>query len=107
MAGHCLCRRWTGAAFAALVWFARTDTAWHGKEPATYRSSPIAVRSHCAPCGTPLALAYDGRDDIAVTAGSLDDPQRVAPAYNYGVEGKLSWSQAARGLPGKPTRERW
>lgn len=45
-----------------------------------FRSSPIAIRSHCARCGIPLALAYGGRKDIALTAGSLDDPARVAPA---------------------------
>ncbi len=107
---HCHCsmwRRWTGAAFATLVWFARTEIVWQGEAPAIHRSSPIAARSHCPRCGTPLALAYDARDDIALTAGSLDDPARVTPRHNYGVEGRLPWSDAERDLPGKPTRERW
>jgi len=102
-----MCRRWTGAAFTTLVWFARGDVIWDGEAPAVHRSSPIAVRTHCARCGTSLALAYDGRDDLALTAGSLDDPAQVTPRHNYGVEGKLPWSGAERDLPGKPTRERW
>ena len=28
---HCdMCRRWTGSAFATLVWFARNDLSWDG-----------------------------------------------------------------------------
>jgi hypothetical protein len=101
-----MCRRWTGAAFATLIWFGRSDVVCEGEAVTLFRSSPIAIRSHCARCGTPLALTYDGRDDIAFTAGSLHDPARVTPIHNYGVEGKLPWPDAST-LPGKPTRERW
>jgi hypothetical protein len=101
-----MCRRWTGAAFATLVWFGRSEIIWQGMAATPFRSSPIAMRSHCALCGTALALTYDGRDDIALAAGSLDDPARVTPTHNYGVEGKLPWPDPAT-LPGKPTRERW
>jgi hypothetical protein len=68
---------------------------------------PIATRSHCALCGTPLALAYDSRDDIALTAGWLDDPASVTPDHHYGIEGRLPWADIGMTLPGKPTRERW
>ncbi len=101
-----MCRRWTGAAFATLVWFGRSELLWEGEAATLFRSSPIAIRSHCARCGTSLALSYDGRDDLALSAGSLDDPSRVTPLHNYGVEGELSWPVVSA-LPGKPTRERW
>jgi hypothetical protein len=104
---HCsLCRRWTGAPFATLAWFARADIAWDG-EPARFRSSPIAVRTHCAGCGTPLALVYDGSDEVAVTVGSMDEPHSVRPAHHYGAEGRLPWVDIGRELPAGPTRERW
>jgi hypothetical protein len=93
-----MCRRWTGAAFATLVWFARADLAWQGEPPALFRSSPIAVRSHCAGCGTPLALAYDSRSDIALAVGTFDDPAAVTPRHHYG-----GWRPAAL----RETRERW
>jgi hypothetical protein len=68
---HCsMCRRWTGGAFATLAWFARDAVRWTGTLVA-YRSSPIAVRTYCGTCGTPLYLAYDARNDLALTAGSL------------------------------------
>jgi hypothetical protein len=104
---HCgMCRRWTGAAFATLAWFPRDAVRWTGA-PLARRSSPIAVRSHCSACGTPLALAYDSRDDIALTVGSMDAPQLVTPTHHYGIEGRLPWADIGAGLPGKPTRERW
>jgi len=104
---HCgMCRRWTGGGFATLVWFDRDVLRWHG-QPVQYRSSPIAVRSHCGVCGTPLALDYDGKDEVAVTAGSLDDPDAVTPQYQYGVEGRLAWVDVGPGLPAETTQERW
>jgi hypothetical protein len=105
---HCgICRRWTGAAFATLVWFARSNLGWMGDEPASYRSSPIALRTHCGRRGTPLALIYDARDDIALSVGSLDHPGLVWPTHHYGVEARLAWADIGRELPAKPTRERW
>ena len=105
---HCgMCRRWTGSGFATLVWFARSDLSWHGATPTLFRSSPIAVRSHCRHCGTPLALAYDGRGDIALAVGTLDDPAVVAPSHHYGVEGRLPWVDIGKDLPTRETRERW
>ena len=82
------------------------DIFWSGLA-ASFRASPIALRSHCAACGTPLSLAYDARDDIALTVGSMDEPQSVTPTHHYGVEGRLAWADIGSDLPGKPTKERW
>ncbi|TBR23748.1 MAG: GFA family protein [Reyranella sp.] len=102
-----MCRRWTGAAFATLVWFDRTDVEWRRGSPAIHRSSPVATRAHCPTCGTPLYLAYDSRDDIALTAGSLDNPQAVTPTSHYGVESRLKWADIGRDLRTGKTRESW
>jgi hypothetical protein len=102
-----MCRRWTGAAFATLVWFPRKAIRWTAGEPALYRSSPIAVRSHCASCGTPLHLAYDSGADLAITAGSLDAPDSVTPTYHYGCEGRLRWADVGAALPQRRTQETW
>jgi len=104
---HCsLCRRWTGAAFATLAWFPRDAIAWSGT-PASFRASPIAVRSRCVDCGTALALAYDARDDIALTVGSMHAPQDVLPTHHYGVEARLPWADLGKDLPTKVTKEWW
>jgi hypothetical protein len=104
---HCsMCRRWTGGGFATLVWFAERALSWHG-EPARFRSSPIAVRAHCGQCGTPLFLKYHSRDDVALAAGTLDEPQSLTPTDHYGIEGRVAWADIGRDLPGRRTRETW
>ncbi|HEU4986255.1 MAG TPA: GFA family protein [Rhizobiaceae bacterium] len=105
---HCgMCRRATGSAFAVLVWTDRENLQWTGPEPEQYRSSPIATRGFCRQCGTSLTLHYDGGKEIAVHAGSLDQPERTVPQYHYGSEGRLPWVDCGRGLPEHHTKERW
>lgn len=53
-----------------------------------------------------LLLSYDGRNDIAITVGSLDEPALWVPASHYGVESRLVWADSGPGLPESPTRER-
>lgn len=104
---HCsMCRRWTGGAFATLAWFRRADIDWDGPV-ASFRSSPIAVRTHCGRCGSPLSLTYDARDDMALNVGTFDQPERVTPSHHYGVESRLSWADIGAQLLGRRTREQW
>jgi hypothetical protein len=102
-----MCRRWTGAAFATLVWFPRRSVRWSGVAPACFRSSPIALRTHCGICGTSLSLAYDTRDEVALAAGTLDHPETVTPTHHYGVESRLPWADIGGSLRTVHTRERW
>jgi hypothetical protein len=102
-----MCRRATGSAFAVLAWLPRDDVRWQGHPPAKRRSSPIAVRGFCPQCGTPLLLAYDGRDEIALMMGSIDEPGRWAPQYHYGIEGRLPWVDCGASLPEKETVQRF
>jgi hypothetical protein len=105
---HCsMCRRWTGAAFATLVWFERKDVRWTGVQAKLYRSSPIAWRSHCDNCGTPIHLDYDQRTDLAFAVGTVDNPNSVRPHHHYGIEGKLDWVDELTTLPSKVTAEKW
>src|SRR3546814_13484531 len=81
---HCsMCRQSTGSAFAVLAWVRWDDVGWHGETQKTYRSSPIARRSFCGECGSPLTLHYE--DDsgvepgkVAFHVGTLDHPELVA-----------------------------
>ena len=103
---HCsMCRRWTGGAFAILAWYPRAAVSWPGRQPAEFRSSSIAVRSHCSVCGTPLTLAYHNQDVIALTVGSMDAPEKFAPSHHYGIEGRLPWVDIGPTLPTKVTEE--
>lgn len=105
---HCgMCRQATGGPFAVLAWIDRHNLRWITQPPALRRSSPIAERGFCPECGTPLLLSYDGRSDIALTVGSLDDAASWAPASHYGVEGRLPWVDCGKGLPDATTREKF
>jgi hypothetical protein len=44
-------------------------------------------------------------DRIAVSIGSLDEPERVKPAMQYGMEGRLSYFGELAALPGEKTTE--
>jgi hypothetical protein len=105
---HCsMCRKWTGAAFATLAWFPRSAVQWRGPAPLLFRSSPIALRSHCHACGTSLYLAYDGKDELGIAIGSMQNPEVVVPTHHYGSEGRLSWVDTGTALPSEDTKERW
>ena len=103
---HCgMCRRATGGPFAVLAWVNREYLRWTAQHPTIRRSSPIAERGFCRDCGTPLLLSYDGRDDIALTVGSLDDAAICSPTSHYGVEGRLPWIDCGKGMPESDTKE--
>ena len=87
---HCsMCRRWTGAAFATLVWFKKESVRWTGARPSVFRSSPIAERSHCDACGSPIHLAYNEGEALAFAAGCLEHPEILRPTHHYGIESRL------------------
>jgi hypothetical protein len=105
---HCsMCRRWTGGAFATLVWFRRDSVRWTGAPPKLHRSSPIAQRSHCETCGSPIHLAYDESDEVAFAAGTVEHPELLQPTHHYGAESRLRWADIGRDLPARGTREQW
>ncbi|HEV2503633.1 MAG TPA: GFA family protein [Mesorhizobium sp.] len=105
---HCaMCRRATGSAYAVLCWVDRTAVSWAGAAPAMRRSSPLASRSFCDECGTPIALLYDGSAEIALHGGTFDDPNTFRPTYNYGGNRRLDWVCDGMDLPDYPITERW
>jgi hypothetical protein len=42
---------------------------------------------------------------IAVTIGSLDDPEAARPAEQFGIESELSWTSGLGALPAKRTED--
>ncbi|AZO19149.1 MULTISPECIES: GFA family protein [unclassified Mesorhizobium] len=106
---HCdMCRRATGSAFAVLGWAPVAGLLWLTTEPAYRRSSPIARRSFCQSCGTPLTLAYDANPyEVAMHIGTFDDPSGLEPRHNYGSSQRLGWVCCGIDLPHHDTEERW
>ena len=89
-----------GLCLATLVWFRQDALLWTRGEPKLYRSSPVAVRSHCDHCGALVHLAYDNSDEIVVTAGTLDHPEDLKPFHHYCIESRLGWADLGLSFPG-------
>lgn len=103
---HCrMCQRAVGGPFAALAPVRQADFAWTKGTPNTFQSSSVAGREYCAECGTPLSFRYLDSDWIDLTLGSLDDPNAVTPAIQYGVESTVAWFATLHTLPEERTEE--
>lgn len=103
---HCrMCQKAFGSYFAPLAAVATGDFAWTRGRPATFQSSALVERGFCAACGTPLTFRYLDGDEIDISLGSLDDPNRVHPAMQYGTESRVACFSDLAGLPGSRTEE--
>jgi hypothetical protein len=103
---HCrMCQRAVGNVLMATASLRRDDLTWTSGAPTTYRSSSIAERGFCGRCGTPLFFRYVNEDHIAVTIGSLDQPEHVRPTHQYGIESRLPWFRELADLPGARTED--
>ena len=81
------------------------DLVWTKGEPGIFRSSEAVERGFCRDCGTPLTYRYLERDRIRVSIGSLDEPGRVQPEIQYGIESRLAAFEMLHGLPGERTED--
>src|SRR5258708_6796467 len=66
---------------------------------AMYRSSSPVQRGFCARCGTHLTYRNDRwPDEVDVTIGSLDEPDRAAPAAHIWMEDAPRWDRPGDAL---------
>ncbi|MCB1377634.1 MAG: GFA family protein [Alphaproteobacteria bacterium] len=103
---HCrMCQKAFGNYFAALVGTKKAGFLWTRGSPGLFRSSSIVERGFCRDCGTPLSFAYDYSDRIAVSIGSLDQPEAAIPERQYGIEARLPAFTILHALPGTRTED--
>jgi hypothetical protein len=103
---HCrMCQKAMGNLFMASASVPLEDFAWTRGEPAVFKSSSVAERGFCERCGTPLYIRSLDASEIEITLGSLDEPTRVQPKRQVGIESKVTWLDEALGLPGTATQE--
>jgi len=97
---HCrMCQKAGGAPFMAFFLVREKNLVFTRGALSTFRSSAVAERGFCSACGTPLSYRMDGRDEVSVTIGSLDEPARVPPKEQLGVESMLPWFPHLADLP--------
>jgi hypothetical protein len=103
---HCrMCQKAFGSYFAPFAGVKRHDLAWTRGKPAIFKSSEAVERGFCRDCGTPLTFAYVERKSISVSIGSLDEPARVTPEKQYGIESRLPAFEHLAELPGETTEQ--
>jgi hypothetical protein len=98
---HCsMCRKAAGAVMLTFVSCGADQLIYTKGAPATHRSSEIASRGFCGDCGSPLTFAFDAHPErISVTAGTLDDPNAVAPSLHVHDADRIGWLHIDDGLP--------
>ena len=103
---HCrMCQKAFGSFFAPLTGVPQTAFELTRGALSIFKSSDQTERGFCKNCGTPLTFHYVHSPRIAVSIGSLDEPEKVEPKTQYGIEGRLSWFAKLAGLPGDKTTE--
>ena len=94
---HCrMCQKAFGAFYAPLV--VVEGVTWTRGAPAHFRSSNIAQRGFCRDCGTPLTYEPD-EGDVELAIGAFDEPARVRPVIQVGVESRIPWLSELDALP--------
>lgn len=103
---HCrMCQKAFGNYFAPLTGVPRKDLVWTKGRPGIFRSSEAVERGFCRDCGTPLTYSYLENDRISVSIGSLDEPGRVTPEIQYGIESRVAAFETLHSLPGQRTED--
>jgi hypothetical protein len=103
---HCrMCQKAFGSFFAPLTNVPVSAFEITRGKLAIFNSSGRAERSFCANCGTPLTIHDVGSERIAVSIGSLDEPEKIPPKKQYGIESRMSWFGKLASLPGDKTTE--
>jgi hypothetical protein len=87
------CQRWSGAPAVAWIDVPLASVRFDGPggEPEWFRSSPRARRAFCPACGSTLAAQDDGAALIALTMGTLDDPELAVPRRQSFPRSAPSW----------------
>ncbi|MGH6914894.1 MAG: GFA family protein [Geminicoccales bacterium] len=97
---HCrMCQRAVGSPLPAWVNFPLEDFAYTAGEPTYYRSSPELRRGFCATCGASICTIADDDAYVCVTIASLDDPERIAPAFHMWTASRVRWLKIDDELP--------
>ncbi|KAA0971018.1 GFA family protein [Aureimonas fodinaquatilis] len=101
---HCrMCQKAFGNFFAPLVSVEPANVQWTKAEPARFQSSNHVKRGFCPQCGTPLT--YEPANEIALAIAAFDDPSAIAPEIQYGMEGRLPYTDSLAQLPQRTTVE--
>ena len=101
---HCSrCRKATGSAYAANLYFAPASFRWTRGEDHVARYDLAEARSFstgfCRACGSPLPHATRSGREMIVPAGSLFEDPGVTPALDACWDSRADWLSGVGDLP--------
>jgi hypothetical protein len=97
------CQRHTGAPMPAFLTVSQKQLRLLQGQPATYRSSPKAVRQFCPQCGSPLFWRQDGEDTVDIFLGTVDEREQVErPRRAIWAAHRAAWLPPIEGIPSYP-----
>ncbi len=103
---HCrMCQKAFGSFFAPLVGVKLAAFELTRGAPSIFRSSDEVERGFCSRCGTPLTFHYVGKGHVSIAIGSLDEPAKMQPREQFGIEARMPWFGFLPALPGDKTTE--
>lgn len=98
---HCrMCQKSSGSPVEVGVSVRPGTLVFANEEPRYFDSSPIGKRGFCRHCGSRLVWMSPTKPEWTnLSAGSLDQPERVRPTQHLCVESQLPWFAVADDLP--------
>ena len=101
---HCrMCQKAFGAFYAPLVDADPHQVTWTRGRPKYFQSSNYVKRGFCDNCGTPLT--YEAPDGVGLAIGAFDEPGRLKPVVQFGVEAKVAYVDHLHELPERDTMD--
>jgi hypothetical protein len=87
-----------GARSVAWITVKRSEFRFDKGEPKRYKRDTGAYRTFCDSCGTSLTYENDERpDEIDITTGSLDDPERFLRTEMFSRRRNSPWVRLVDG----------
>jgi hypothetical protein len=94
------CRRAIGSPLTVWVGYRPSGFRLVRGHPKTFSKNPGVVRTFCGDCGTSISYADAAlTDEIYVTIGFFDHPDRFSPQAHAYWGMKLPWLEIADSLP--------
>lgn len=94
------CRRAIGSPLTVWVGYRPNQVRFLRGVPKAFSKTRGITRTFCGTCGTSISYADDGlADELYVSIGFLDNPERFAPSAHAYWKMRLPWVTIADSLP--------
>jgi hypothetical protein len=94
------CRRAIGSPLNIWVGYRLNEVKWLSGIPKSYSKTKGVTRTFCGDCGTSIGYSDAGlRDELYLTIGFFNNPERLAPQAHAYWRMKLPWIAFSDDLP--------